>query len=427
MTNGVPTAVAHLELSATTVPIAVKLDRLIESKDYPEFERELPTAQLNRNDRMYFEGLLAHYLNEPKRALVLLERVLPGLSTSNRRRAAFALEAIAEDDFMIGRYSDATARYEELLHQYSSLLDNSEHRMAQDNHDTFALLAGAAPQSIFGGRSFTVPTRTDPLGDVEVPLAIGRNSEWWIFDTGANISNVTVSTAKRLGLKISKERAQTQGGATGVEVPLSTAIIPELRFGRALIRNVVVLVMDDKELNVDLGPKRQYQIQGILGFPVLAALGSFTFKGDMMQIGPTDTSSVGQGHLYVDELTPLIAADSFGATLLFQFDTGNAVADLTARYLNRFPQQFVGLKKDKAEFSGAGGASAVPIYHLPALELAVGSETVRLTNVTLFAGDRGEFLDKLYGNLGQGLLRQFRSYTINFAKMRLLLKEPTQQ
>ncbi len=58
-----------------------------------------------------------------------------------------------------------------------------------------------------------------------------------------------------------------------------SSIIPEITFGRAIIHNVVVLVMDDKELNIDLGTRGSYQINGILGYPVLAAMQSFTVNG----------------------------------------------------------------------------------------------------------------------------------------------------
>jgi predicted aspartyl protease len=398
-----------------------RLDELIEEKDYSEFERELPSAKLSKNDRFYFEGILADRLNQPSHAIVLLGRVLPELMKSNRKRAAIALNALAADDFMVGRYSDATAEYAELLQHFASFLDPDERRGVQDNHDTMALLGNAAPQSISGEHSFRVSTRRDRLGDLDVPIRIGADTEWWLFDTGANISDITRTTAKRLGLNLSKGRAQTQGGATGAEVPLSTAIIPEIAFGRAVIHNVVVLVMDDKDLNIDLGDQRHYQIDAILGYPVLAALQSFTVTGTEMEISPSSTPSARSTRLYVDELTPLIAANTGRESLIFQFDTGNTGADLTARFFKRFPQRFASLKSEQGRFGGAGGANAVAVYRLPQLELRLGSATANLKNITLFAGNRGELLDKLYGNLGQELLRQFRSYTIDFTRMQLTL------
>ena len=411
----------HDLLSSGIIAPSQDLDHLIEEKNYPEFERELPSAKLTRNDRLYFEGVLADRLNQPERAIASLEKVLPELITSNRKRAVVALDALGQDDFMMGRYSEATARYTELLRRFDSFLDEAERRAAKDNRDTFGLLGNSASQTISGERSFSVPIRQDRLGDIDVPLKIGASSEWWIFDTGANITTITRSTAKRLGLSISKGHAQTQSGPTGAEVSLSTAIIPDIAFGRAVIHNVVVLVMDDKDLNIDIGARQRYQINGILGYPVLAELGRFTVRENAIEIGSSLAPSTRMAGLYVEELTPLIAAAVSGKNIVFQLDTGNTGADLTARFLKEFPERFTSLKPEQGRSSGAGGAHPATVYRLPELQLNFGSAAATLKNVSLFAGDRGEFLDKLYGNLGQAVLRQFRSYTIDFTHMQLML------
>ena len=400
------------------------LDRLIELKRYSEFERQLPSATLSEADRRYFEGVLADRLNQPSHAIKLLEKALPELTKSDRKRAAVALYALAENYFMVGRYAEATTQYAVLLERFDHFLDYEERRTARDNHDTFALLGNATPQSISGERSFKLTTRRDPLGDLEVPVNVGANNEWWIWDTGANISTITKSTAKRLGLTVSKGHAQTLGGATGTEVSLSTAIIPELTFGGAIVHNVVVLVMDDKELNINLGTQGAYQINGILGYPVLAAMQTFIVERGEMQVGLSKSASARTTRLYVDEMTPLVAASSGSESLIFQFDTGNSGADLTARFLKRFPREFASLKSERGQFGGAGGTKTVTIYRLPELELSFGSATAKFKNITLFDGDRGELLDKLFGNLGQGLLDQFQSYTVDFTGMEITFGDP---
>jgi clan AA aspartic protease (TIGR02281 family) len=379
---------------------------------------------LSAVDRSYFEGILADRLSQPLRAIALLEKVLPEVRKSNRKRAATALDALAQDYFMVGRYQDATRRYADLLQHYSSLLNPAEQRAAQDNHDTFALLGDSAPQSISSVGSFSVSTRQDQIGNMDVPVEINGHTEWWMFDTGANITTMTRSTAGRLGLPLSKSRAQTQGGATGAEVALWTAIIPQITLGAAVIHNVVVTVMDDKDLAIDAGPQGKFQINAILGYSVLAALQTFTITGNDMQIGSSSARSQRTARLYVEQLTPLIAGSFNGEKLLFQFDTGNTGADLTQRFLKQFPQLFASLKGEQGQFGGAGGARAASVYRLPRLELSFGAATAMFKNVTLFAGERGELLDDLYGNLGQGLLKQFQSYTIDFARMQLVLGSP---
>lgn len=163
--------------------------------------------------------------------------------------------------------------------------------------------------------------------------------------------------------------------------------------------------MNDKELNINLGTHGAYQIDGILGYPVLAAMQTFIVDRSDMQVGLSKSTSARTTRLYVDEMTPLVAARSDSESLIFQFDTGNSGADLTARFLKRFPKRFASLKSEHGQFGGAGGTKTVTIYRPPELELSFGSATAKFKNITLFDGDCGELLDKLFGNLGQGASR----------------------
>jgi len=145
-----------------------------------------------------------------------------------------------------------------LLKNYRSQFHAGELQGFSDNLHTYEMLRGAPAQLVAGATGFTVATRRDPLGNTDVPVTVGQTEVWWMFDTGANISTISLSTATRLGLTLSRGSATTQSGATGNEVRLHTAIIPELRFGDALIRNAVVLVMEDKQLDINLGTKGHY-------------------------------------------------------------------------------------------------------------------------------------------------------------------------
>jgi hypothetical protein len=54
----------------------------------------------------------------------------------------------------------------------------------------------------------------------------------------------------------------------------------------------------------------------------------------------------------------------------------------------------------------------------------LGSASAQLNNVPVLTRERGvDPLDQVFGNLGQGLLNQFRSYTIDFNDMRLSVGE----
>jgi predicted aspartyl protease len=411
-------------LNAQSKSASLDLDHLVREKQYPELERQLPTDELSPTDCAYFEGILADRRNRPVEAIAVLEKILPGLRTSNPNRAATALRALASDYFMVGRYADASDAYSDLLQHFPGEFNHAEKQAFEDNLHTFELLRNAPPQTISGNRRFTVPLRRDTIGDIDVPLEIGDTKQWWIFDTGANISTISLTTAKRLGLPISKGKATTQSGATGTEVPLWTTVIPQLTFGGVIIHNAVAQVMEDKALDIDLGKNGHYQIQGILGYPVLQALGSFTVAGNDMAVSPKSQPSPRSTKMYVEELTPLIAATIEGHELLFSFDTGASSGSFTAKYLREFPRQFSSLKPRKSGAGGAGGTRFFKAYHLPRIDIALGSATATLNDVQVNTNDLGVgLLDQLYGNLGQSLLSPFRSYTIDFSRMQLSVGE----
>jgi predicted aspartyl protease len=323
---------------------ASQLDELIAQSRYLKLQRDLSAAELSTSNRTYFEGMVADRTHNVADAIALLGKALPDLKAHSAHRAALALRALASDYSEAGRYGDSANAYSALLTNYRSQFHAGDLQEFSDNLHTYELLRGAPAQVIAGSTGFTVATRRDPLGNTDVPVTVGKTEMWWMFDTGANISTISLSTARRLGLPLSRRSATTQSGATGNEAPLRTAIIPELRFGGALIRNAVVLVMGDKELDINLGTKGHYVIEGIFGYPVISALGSFTISDDQMEIATASSSSARCSPLYVQDLTPLVVAGSQGEDLTFSFDSGASTGTLTARYFHAFPEQFASLK-----------------------------------------------------------------------------------
>lgn len=405
---------------------ARQLDNLIVEKGYLQLERAVAAAKLSPDERDYFNGILADRKREPARAIGLLEKVLPGLKKQNRRRAAEALRSLGNDYFEAGRYADAADCYAALLHRYAGFFNKAQKQGFRDNLRTYNLLRGAPKQTVTLASNFSVVITRDPLGDIDVPLEVAGHKEQWIFDSGANITTIPLSTANRLGITLSKGTAETQGGATGTEVPLHIAIVPEIHFGSAVIRNAVALVMDDKALDIQLGNKQHYQITGILGYPVMSELGALTFSGSTLTVVPESTiaSPARCTPIFVEELTPLLAAGVAGHELVFSFDSGASSGSLTTKYLHRFPQQFSSLEKIKGTGAGAGGIKFFDVYQLPELHLQLGSASATMHNITVNTTPLGSgLLDQLYGNLGQGLVSQFLSYTIDFAQMRLCVGE----
>ena len=55
----------------------------------------------------------------------------------------------------------------------------------------------------------------DPIGDIDVPVRFGNTEQWWIFDTGANVSTISLGNAQRLGLTLSKGKRNQDKALVG--------------------------------------------------------------------------------------------------------------------------------------------------------------------------------------------------------------------
>ncbi len=166
-----------------------------------------------------------------------------------------------------------------------------------------ALLEAAPAQIVESGGRFSLPTHRSKIGTIDTDLTVNGVTKSWILDTGANFSVLTESAAKQMGLKLSEGSARTQG-ASGAENVLHIAIIPEIKVGSAIVHNVVALVLEDKALKISI-PSASYQIDAILGYPVLSALGQLTFTADNRVLVGTGGDTSG-AEIYMQQLNPLL-------------------------------------------------------------------------------------------------------------------------
>jgi hypothetical protein len=284
-------------------PDASRLDELIAQNRYLELQRDLCAAQLSTSNRAYFEGIVADRTHNVADAIALLGKALPDLKAHSANRAALALRALASDYFEAGRYGDSANAYAALLKNYRSQFHADDLQGFSDNLHTYEMLRGAPAQVVAGATGFIVATRRDPLGNTDVPVTVGKTEMWWMFDTGANISTISLSTATRLGLTLSRRSATTQSGATGNEVPFAHGDHSGTPVRRC--PHPQCSCAGDGRQGTRHQPRHQRALFN-RGNPLISALGSFTIFDDKMEIAAASSSSTRCAPLYVQDLTALV-------------------------------------------------------------------------------------------------------------------------
>jgi len=392
------------------------LDQLLQQRHYLELESALTSrSTLGASDRSFFEGVMANRRNRVADSIRTLEPLLPLLSAANRERAIVALNTLADDYEKTFRYADAANAYAQLETRFGSSMSESERRRARIEAARWNLLRGAPPQRVEVARPFTVPITRDRVGLPEVTVEFGTIRESLILDTGANLSAISLSLARRIGLKLSSAVA-TSRGIAGPRMTVHTAVIPELRLGEARLRNVAVIVIDDKNLMI---PGLHYRIPGSVGFPVLSALGKITFFADG-RLGVDSrpgTVSPGGENLFLQRLTLIVPAAIEGPQRLFVIDTGSQGSFFTSQYYFEHKNDFSTQVIDSVELAGAGGVRTFAAYFTGKLNIKMGGACVQAKEIPVITETRGVPDDKFYGNIGQRILGQLKSYTFDFQNM----------
>jgi predicted aspartyl protease len=315
----------------------------------------------------------------------------------------------------LGRYGDAALALSEVLRLTPP---NDIDRTDTENSRAFyESLADVAPQTVEFGEETAVQAEFNPLGSWNVPVEVNGHKGTWIFDTGANWSTVSESEAAEMGLALRETNTYVKG-STGKKNPLRVAIAGDLRFGNAHLRNVVFLVLSDKALYV--GPLK-YQIRGILGIPVLRALGrvSMSAKG-VVRIEAKGASAEGEPNLFLDGWDLIVDVRHGDRRLEMNLDTGANATSLNPSSRDALkPDEIASLKSERDKTAGAGGVMTRKTQVLPTFRLDILGRTEELTKVTVVGQQPTG--DKSYrdGTLGMDALMS--GFTLDFRAMQLRL------
>jgi len=384
-----------------------KTNRIFELRD------ALRQPGWNDSETLFYRAVTKSRFGNETAAIQDLRKFLAAHPSPDMERRAD--EELASALVRMGRYGDSALALADALR----LTSHKDHDRA-DTENTRALyesLKDVAPQTIRFEQETSIEARHNELGSWNVPVDVNGKQGEWIFDTGANLSTMSESEAARLGLSI-RESTSYVKGSTEKKSSLRLAVAQDLRFGSARLSNVVFLVLSDEALYI--APVK-YQIRGILGLPVLCALGTvgISAKG-VVRMEATEAGAAGEPNLFWDELSPIVETWHANHRLQMFLDTG---ANQTSAYPSfrgaLTTDEISKLRRKRDKTGGAGGIVTQRIEVLPMLRLEILGQPVDLTNVRLLrkqlAGS-GSYRDGVLGidSLAGG-------FTLDFRKMQLRL------
>jgi hypothetical protein len=320
------------------------------------------------------------------------------------------LYKIKEDNYVkLFDYKEAKNALITILKDYKDLLSENEINGIENSLKIWSALENEPKQKTFIKDAVRLKIEKDKVGLNNLKVSKGKDSLNFIFDTGANLSTVSKSTAQQFGMKIIPVDIEV-GTITGEKVPAQIAVCPEFKLDNIEILNSIFLVLDDNALAF---PQIDYQIYGVLGFPVIEALREIQITRDGYFIVPKEeTKNSFESNMAMDGLTPLIYINQRH----FTFDTG---ADRTlfyhSYYIENQKEIDKNYKPEKISFGGAAGRKEFDGYVI-SVNINILDKEITLKDIQLLK-EKIKDSETVYGNIGQDLIKQFHKMTMNFDRM----------
>ncbi len=423
-------------------PEALHLQDLLDRDNYLAYAvaaREVDAGKLSENQRRYYLGMLAYHLGRLDDAATALISAANGNSdhTLATQQVAMAIETVAEINMKVGHYGDAANDYDIIDKVWT--LDEAGRKNIRDSRHLAALLQHVPPQSWDFSTEFTLhPAQSSTQFGAEYTVSVpgqppSQQALVAQFDTGAELSVLSATTAKAWGVHLLEGTATLHGYSGGV-FTAQPGFLPELDIGTARLYNVAIYVAADENLYI---PQIQHQTHALLGYPVIAALGRLRFSRDgSVTISPHSSAPGAEAtplwlsaHGLLVELgikMNVTAGKITGAAdpRLFVLDTGSGSTYLTDHYLEANKALFHGKPPSTAKLVGLDGLHEIPAFVADAIPLVAGKAIMVLRGNHILAQPTGGETEHFYGVVGAETLNSFPAWTLDLRTMTLTLTPP---
>lgn len=394
------------------------IDSLITEKDFFVARNVYHSkkATLSKEHQLILEANLDHVFNRLAASNQKINQLFQQFSKTLPDSLKCKLLVIKQNNHgKLFEYKEAFTTLNQVMNQYNRFLSKAEQEDFANTRLIWKSLSGQPKQQVHIATTTTLKIKRDKAGLANIHVSYQgagtakKDSADFVFDTGANISTVTESMAKKCGMQFMEGMIDVIA-ITGKTVKSRIAVCPQLNLGNIQVQNAVFLVFPDSALAV---PSIQYQIQGILGFPVIEALKEIQITRSEELIVPLQPGHFPNQNMTLDFLTPIIDLDGDNYT----FDTGANSTLLYKTYFEKHRNEIEkNYKEQELQFGGAGGNIRKQGYLINFVP-SINNKPVKIENVQVYKESIKADERHLSGNIGQDLIRKFDKMIISFASM----------
>lgn len=415
------TSVCH----AGDFPSNKSLKILIDSGEYFQFRdafdkklREEPHGRMVSNEDYYYYSWYYFLFNKPAGSNLSIETLMKKEMNLSDSLVAELLEIHFQNDLRLFDYKKADSICNILLFRFPSVMDKATLEATRNAGEITAALKNVPAQTIERKGDLDLKYNRDMVSLIRIPVSINGKSEHFVFDTGANLSVLSESEAKKMGVKILDVNFDvTSSSRSAVQSKMGVA--DKIEIGNVIFRNVVFIILPDKSLSFLGG---LYKIKGIIGLPVIAQLGEIQITKNKHLFSPASPSESDLRNLGLNGNTPFVNVNFFGSYHPYIFDTGAATGILGGKFYSNYSDSLKNTKSSSGHVGGAGGVQKISIVKISHLNYELANQKGMLKRSMIQLDGSSEAIGDYYGIVGEDIFKHWDVMTINFDQMFVLLK-----
>lgn len=363
----------------------------------------------------YYNAFLYNFFNNPAASNKEITTVFSSYGkqlTPQNRIALIKLQI--DNDLKRYLYKEAYLNSAKLLRQYKKELPEDDAEDIANSLIIWKSLQAIPPQRTQTSKDIRIHYKRDAASLITLPVYFDNYSDDYVFDTGANLSVITESNARKANLERMADTFLVTA-ITGIKVKARVGVARAFKIGDIIVHNAVFMIFPDSTLSFAGG---QYKIKGIIGFPIIEQMKEIRISQKGYIDVPLKPGHLSSGNFGLDELTPVVNIGYKNTMHPFTFDTGAQTTFINEPFYTAYKADIesAGTAQDM-EVGGAGGSISVKGYKVPQLVLSLNGKTAILRNSSIKTSSNGENDKYYYGNLGQDVFSQYDELLINFKDM----------
>lgn len=379
------------------------------SKQHQFVKMDSVNSKLKGKDYYFYKGLYANVCNDPELSNIYLDSL-----KNNQLSNSYEFAKLKNDNYIkLFNYELAYTTSKILTTEFQNQFTEDELLDEINAQRIWETLRNEPPQSIEKFSTITITTIKDKAGLITTAVNANGTESDFVFDTGAGISCITESMAKRMGVRILPDNNISIESFTGQKNKVLMGVAPEINLGELKIHNAIFLVYPDTAFTFADGA---YVINGIIGFPIVKELGTVAIEKDKLTFSKDSKTESNEKNFFVDQLRAIVMLTYKGKTLPFNFDSGAKVSLFGKAFYETFKSDLDLIGNLETTKSSGAGAEVVTteVLVLEAQEISLGGKPIQLQKMEVDRNDYGIYGKVSFGNIGQDVIGQFEKVIISF-------------